>query len=301
LVMRSRLVLAVYGVAALWLAVFVAYLVYLLLPFGVGVFSGVVAGLVALWLFAWLVRSLVWRPRRIGAVGQRRLAMALTLAAATLAFDAGWTEYLVSFPPTNQDDCRFGPIGPEEFRALKREMATKLEPDWLAFYSDTVQADEKLERQMAALLPQEATEPEMIAHIHALARSFGAQYTGGGHYYRGPSDNDLRFSTAYSYRFDLNRIFGVRGVFFRWARVLFRVDKSELDSERTHLQYAAVVMPSITQNSLLPDEAESSCPRPAGPIATLTEQDATVPERRGRAKARRFRLRMRRVAESKRT
>ena len=96
--MRAKLTVGLYGVAMLWLAAFIAYMVYLLLPFGVGRPNALLAALVALGLFAWLVRALVWRPlRRGGPFDRWRLAAVLTLAAATLALDAGWTHYLAPF------------------------------------------------------------------------------------------------------------------------------------------------------------------------------------------------------------
>lgn len=262
--MRSRLMFAVYGAAALWLVVFVAYLVYLLLPFGVGLLSTLAAALVALGLLAWLMRSLVWRPVRSGRVGRYHLATVIALAVATLTLDAGWTHYLVPFPPTDQDDCTFGPIGPEEFQTLKREMAAEFEPDWLALYRDS-DAEEKLERQMMALLPEEATEADMAARIHALARSLGAEYTGGGDYHRTPYYDDFKFAAGYAYRLDLNWVFGFRRVLFRWARLWFQVAKSDLSDGRTNLRLVAVVMPSIKQNSPLPPDAELSCPGPRRP------------------------------------
>jgi hypothetical protein len=170
--------LAVYGAAALWLAVFIAYLVYLLLPFGVGLVSTLFAALVAFALLVWLVRSLVWRPLRHQAVSRWGFAAVLALTVGTLTFDAGWTHYLVPFPPTDQDDCSFGSIGPQEFLALKQEMVAKYDPDWTTLYRDPG-AKDKFGQQIMAMLPKEASEPEMIAHIHAFARSLGAEFEGG--------------------------------------------------------------------------------------------------------------------------
>jgi len=68
--MWAKLTKGLYCVAALWLAAFVAYLVYLLLPFGVGWLSSLAAALVALGLLASLVRSLVRRLLRDGPIGR---------------------------------------------------------------------------------------------------------------------------------------------------------------------------------------------------------------------------------------
>jgi hypothetical protein len=266
LVMRSRLVLAVYGAAALWLAAFVADLVYLLLPFGIGLLSTLFASLVALGVFLWLVHRLVWRPLRHQTVGRWGFAAVLALAIATVTLDGGWTHYLIPFPPTDQDNCTFGPIGADEFQALERETAAKFDPDWVALYRDP-DAKEKLERQMTAVLPKEATEAEMVAHIHALARSIGAEFSHGGDY-RPPNPAYENPTVAYNYRFDLNNTSTLRTVLFRWARILFVMAKPQPDSGSVRLDHVAIVMPSIEQSSPLPPD-RALCPQlpqePGGP------------------------------------
>jgi hypothetical protein len=181
--MWTKVGVGLYCVAALWLAAFVAYLVYLLLPFGVGLLSSSFAALVAVLLLTSLIRRLIVGPLKGEPIGRWRSILVSAFALATLALDAGWTHYLVPFPPTNQDDCTFGPIGPEEYRALVREMSARFDPNGMALYGDP-DAEEKLERQMTALLPKEATEADMVAHIHALARSLGAEHTGGEYYHQ---------------------------------------------------------------------------------------------------------------------
>jgi hypothetical protein len=249
--MSGKVGLGLYALGALWLAAFIAYLVYLLLPFGVGLLSALFAALVAFGTFAWLVRSLVWRPlRRGGPLGRRRLAVVLTLAAATLALDAGWAHYLVPLPPTDQDDCTFGPIGPREFRALEREMSAKFNPDWAAAIRGGQNSAAEFQNQLQSILPKVADEAAMIAHIHALARSIGAELNSGGKY-----ANDGVF---YYYRLDLNRLL-VRRVVFRWAWLTFWIKQTPENHGMVSLEAVWFVLPGIKGPVQTPPR-ERSCP-----------------------------------------
>src|SRR5690606_27235695 len=105
--MWAKLTKGLYSGAAFWLAVFVAYLVCLLLPFGVGWLSSLAAALVALVLLASLVRSLVRRLLRGGPIGRWPLAIVMALAVAALTLDAGWSTTSSPSPRPNQDDCHF--------------------------------------------------------------------------------------------------------------------------------------------------------------------------------------------------
>jgi hypothetical protein len=253
--MRSRLVLAVYGAAALWLAVFVAYLVYLLLPFGVGLLSTLFAALVALALLVWLVRWLVWRPLRGGRVGRWQLATVLALAVATLTLDAAWTHYLVPLPPTDQDDCRFGSIGPEEFRALKRQMVAKFNADWEAA-SQSAEGEDEFGRTMADAVPKEASPEQLMAHIHALARSLGAELDSGS----GGYQEDSHY--WYYYQFDLNRTAVLRRILFRWARITFHLHEFAPGSNKLRLEAAVLLMPSLKGPEQRPASSRSCPPGP---------------------------------------
>ena len=169
-----------YCIAALWLAAFVAYFAYLLLPFGVGALASLFAALVAVLLLIWLIRRLIVGPLKSEPIGRWRFTLVSALAVAALTLDAGWTHYLVPLPPTDQDDCRFGSIGPEEFRALKREMGAKFDPDWEAA-SQSADAEDEFGRRMADAVPKQAGPEQLMAHIHALARSIGAELDSGGY------------------------------------------------------------------------------------------------------------------------
>ncbi|MGH6944828.1 MAG: hypothetical protein ACREH6_11485, partial [Geminicoccaceae bacterium] len=194
---------ALYATAALWLSAFTAYLVYLLLPFeylALGLFelsplmiigSALLAGITALGLLVWLVRLLLRSAWRGEAIGGWRFGIVIALAVATLTFDAGWTHFLVPFPPVDQDDCSFGPISRQEFRNIALEMEQKSDPDWLAILAERG-AKGKFEDQLVRLLPDIASEAEMIARIHAIARAIGAELDGEGHYYDGHADYDYR-------------------------------------------------------------------------------------------------------------
>ena len=260
--MRSKPVLAVHGAAALWLAVFVAYLVYLLLPFGVGLLSSLAAALVALGLLAWLMRSLVWRPVRGGRVGRWHLATVLALAVATLTLDAGWTHYLVPLPRTDQDDCRFGSVGPEEFRALKREMAAKFDPDWEAA-SQSADAEDEFGRMMADAVPKVASPEQLIAHIYALARSLGAELDGGGYEGEGHA--------WYFYHLDLNKTAILRRLLFRYAKITFHIIDFEPDSGKLTLEGAYLLMPSLKGPEQRPAKSRS-CPLVPQPAELLSDE-----------------------------
>lgn len=252
--MRSRLVLAVYGAAALWLAVFVAYLVYLLLPFGVGLLSSLAAALVAVGLLAWLMRWLVWRPLRGQAASRWGFAAVLALAVGTLTFNAGWTHYLIPFLPRNQDDCSFGSISREAYQAIAREMEGQLAPNWARIVAQHENRAEALESQLVAELPTSASQEELIAQIHALARSIGAEYS-----LVFGSDN-----LTYQYKVDLNDVWSVRRFLFRWVVLQFTVAKTESD-QKASLVSVYVHLPVFkgVRAATFPPEGRSCPPFPS--------------------------------------
>jgi apolipoprotein N-acyltransferase len=184
---------ALYAIAALWLSAFITYLVYLLLPFeylALGLFglspiviigSALLAGIVALALLVWLVRRLLRPAWRGEAIGGWRFGIVVALAVATVALDAGRTHYLVPLPPTDQDDCSFGPISRQEYGTIAHEIKRKFDPDWLAVFAQRGFKRE-FERQLMTALPETASEVEMIARIHALARAIGAELDTEGYY-----------------------------------------------------------------------------------------------------------------------
>jgi hypothetical protein len=195
--------------------------VYLLLPFGVGLLSTLFAALVALALLVWLVRWLVWRPLRGGAIGRWRLATVLTLAAATLTLDVLRTHYVIPFFPTDQDNCSFGSIWRESYQAIAKGMEGRLDPNWVKIVAQHQNRAEALESQLAAELPTSSSQEELIAHIHALARSIDAEYS-------------LAFgsdSVTYQYKFDLNDTWNARRSLFRWVVFHFIVAKTESGEE----------------------------------------------------------------------
>jgi hypothetical protein len=258
--MWTKVGVGLYCVAALWLATFVAYLVYLLLPFGVGLLASSFAALVAVLLLISLIRRLIVGPLKGEPIGRWRSILVSAVALATLTLDAGWTHYLVPFPPTDQDDCTFGPIGPGEFRALKREMAAKFNPDWGAVARVRGAADE-FGRKMADVLPKEANPEQLMAHIHALARSLGAELDGGG--YEGAGH------AWYFYYIDLNKTAAVRRFLFRWAKLTFHMTESEPKSGRSRLKGAHLLMPDLKGPEQHPPRSRSCPPMPRSAEAAV--------------------------------
>jgi hypothetical protein len=255
--MWTKVGVGLYCVAALWLAAFVAYLVYLLLPFGVGLLSSSFAALVAVVLLISLIRRLIVGPLKGEPVGRWRFILVSAVAVATLTLDAGWTHYRIPFPPTDQDECTFGPIGPDEFRALRSKMAEKLDPDWLAI-ARVPGAEEEFEQHMAALLPKEASNEEMVAHMHAMARALGAQFDSGGVFEQARSDRD-DLSAWYFYKFDINTTMAMRAVVFRWGRVAFRIVKRQTGGETVELGNSYVLIPGLKDADQYPPR-DRSCP-----------------------------------------
>jgi hypothetical protein len=133
LLMRLRTPVHVAG--SLWLAAFSAYVAFLALPledlprvpFGL---SKAVAGLIGALVFALLAWRLL-RPLGGGrAPSARRWWAVMTLAAATVALDAGQTHWVVPRPALGQDACRFGAITPEDYLALASEVRSTTDIPW---------------------------------------------------------------------------------------------------------------------------------------------------------------------------
>lgn len=264
--MRAKFGVGLYALGALWLAAFVAYLVYLLLPFeylALGLFeisppviigSALLAALVAFALLVWLGVRLLRPAWRGEAISGRRFGIVVALTAATLVLDAGWTHYLVPFPPTDQDDCSFDAIGPEEFGALKREMAAKLDLDWASLLQD--RNAEEVPTQIKSALPEVAAEAVMLAHIHALARAIGAEFDGGGTY--------RKEVASYGYRFDANKLLIVRSALFRWGVLNFSVKQLGAENGEISLERVSVLLPGLKGPDQYPPRSRS-CPRLSNP------------------------------------
>jgi hypothetical protein len=252
--MRSRLVLAVYGAAASWLAVFAAYLVYLLLPFGVGLLSTLLAALVAIALLVWLVRRLVWRPLRRGPIGRWRLAAVLPLAAATVTLDVLRTHYIIPLRRADQDDCSFGSISAEQYRAMAQALNRKLDPNWARILDENYARAETLEAELAAQLPRRADQGALIGRIHALARSIGADYS---HVF---GSNKL----YYQYKLDLNRTWNARRALLRWV-VLDFVASRPVNGEQVFFLGVHVRLPTFkgSEASDAPPRSRSCPPVPS--------------------------------------
>jgi hypothetical protein len=260
--MRAKIGLGLYTLGALWLAAVIAYLVYLILPFGVGLLSSWFAALVAVLVFARLAHLWLSRPLEGNPVGRRFFATVLGLALATFTLDAGWTHYLVPFLPTDQDACTFGSIGPEEDRALRNEMAEKLNPDWTAI-ALMDGAEEEFEERMAALVSEGTSNEEIIARLHAIARTLGAQFDGGGVLRRSPSDREYEMGAWYVYKFDVNRTMALRSVLFRWGSVGFLIVRPRSDSTEVRPELAYVLLPNFKTSHQHPPRKRSCPPLPA--------------------------------------
>jgi hypothetical protein len=178
------------------------------------------------------------------------LGAALTLSL--LAHECGLTTASDPLPATDQDNCSFGSIDVAEYRALRREMDAALDPDWDPGYGGRYEA---LEREFTAHLPELASEDEMLAHIHALARSVGAEFDSGGFLWR-------NHRATYRYRVDLSRALNVIRPIRRWAEVRFFVVRPDVDVQIVRLEKVLVFLPNIEGITQRPPRSRSCPPLP---------------------------------------
>jgi hypothetical protein len=184
-------------------------------------------------------------------LAQRDTLFGASLTLSLLAKECGDAQNGV-LPPTEQDACNFGSVSSEEFQALVREMDVRLDPDWGSGLGGRY---EPLERELRAVLPEGTRTKEMIAQVHALARSIGAEFDSGGYLRR-------NYRATYSYRVDLSRVLGIQRHILKWAHVTFVVVKPREDEDIVRLERVLVLLPSIEGVDQAPPRARSCPPLP---------------------------------------
>jgi hypothetical protein len=186
-------------------------------------------------------------------VAQPDTVFGASLTLSLLAKECGDTQQGPSpLAPTDQDACNFGSVNIEEFQALVREMDTRFDPDWGSGIGGRY---EPLERELRALPPEAAQEEEMIAQIHALSRSIGAEFDSGGYLWR-------NYRATYYYRVDLGRVLGIQRHILRWAHVNFIIVKPNENEDIVRLERVLVFLPNIEGVKQAPPRSRSCPPLP---------------------------------------
>jgi len=117
-----------------------------------------------------------------------------------------------------QDNCTFGPVSNEQYRAHLGRAKTHLT---YAFYSDDRALALKLDQLFENLSRGESDIYSRIAIMHATLRAIGAEYrnTNGNHVDQGRSDPYVKTTTnsttvSFNYVLDVNRLW----IFLPWPR-----------------------------------------------------------------------------------
>ncbi len=120
-----------------------------------------------------------------------------------------------------QDECTFGPVSNEQYRAYLRRAKDLSSETPGSFSRDNQEARARFNEMFERLIDQEPSIYERVAASHALLRSFGAQY-------RNTNDNrpdpyatvsKKGGSLSFNYYLDVNRL-GLFQPFFRQAWIV---------------------------------------------------------------------------------
>ncbi|KRR19557.1 hypothetical protein CQ14_17225 [Bradyrhizobium lablabi] len=136
---------------------------------------------------------------------RRSLAVFAILAAIIIA--ANYTPLL--FLHSDQDNCAFGPVSNEQYRAYLREAKNRQRTKWSAFSRDDQGIGRELRSRLSDMDADGATVYERIAIMHAILRAIGAEYLStDGRTEADPFEGarKRRRDVEFHYRVDINRL-----------------------------------------------------------------------------------------------
>ena len=151
----------------------------------------------------------------------RRLLAVIAILAAIL-IGANYAPLL--FMHSDQDNCTFGPISNEQYRAYLKEAKNRQRNKWSAFSRDDQEIGRELRSRLPDMVAEGGTVYERIAIMHAILRAVGAEYLNtNGRMEVDPFEaaRKRRQDVEFHYRVDINRL-----VFFQpYPRQLWIVAK----------------------------------------------------------------------------
>lgn len=151
----------------------------------------------------------------------RRLLAVIAILAAIL-IGANYAPLL--FMHSDQDNCTFGPISNEQYRAYLKEAKNRQRTKWSAFSRDDQEIGRELRSRLPDMVAEGGTVYERIATMHAILRAVGAEYLNtNGRMEVDPFEaaRKRRQDVELNYRVDINQL-----VFFQpYPRQLWIVAK----------------------------------------------------------------------------
>src|SRR3954447_2256216 len=103
-----------------------------------------------------------------------RRSLAVVAILAAIIIGANYAPLLYSY--SDQDNCAFGPISNEQYRAYLKEAKNRQRTKWSAFSRDDQEIGRELRSRLSDMLAEGATVYERIAIMHAILRAIGAEY-----------------------------------------------------------------------------------------------------------------------------
>jgi hypothetical protein len=149
---------------------------------------------------------------------RRSFAVFAVLAALIIGANYAPLLYLHS----DQDDCAFGPISNEQYRAYLKEAKNRQWTRWPAFSRDDQKIGRELRSRLSDMLAQGGTVYERIAIMHAILRAIGAEYlNANGRTEADPFEGarKRRQLVEFHYQVDINRL----GLFQPYPRTIWIV------------------------------------------------------------------------------
>jgi|SRR4051812_11225797 hypothetical protein len=135
----------------------------------------------------------------------RSLAVIAILAAIIIA--ANYAPLLSSH--SDQDDCAFGPVSNQQYRAYLLEAMKRRQTRWRGFSRDDQQIGQQLRFRLSDMVADGATVYERIAIMHAILRAIGAEYLNtNGRTKADPFEGTRKRGqdVEFHYRVDINRL-----------------------------------------------------------------------------------------------
>ena len=142
----------------------------------------------------WFLRSLLGRL----------LALGIIVAAIGIG---NYAPLAISHP--EQDDCTFGPVTNEQYRAYLADVRSKQRSTWKGFTGGPRQITSELNARLTDLLSPEDSVYVRLAKMHAVMRGIGAEFKNtNGRAADDPygSGDQRRGSVTFNYEVDINRL-----------------------------------------------------------------------------------------------
>jgi hypothetical protein len=153
----------------------------------------------------WLRRSL----RGIPVAVAKKIRTVLVAAALTLAIVAAANYAPLLSMHSEQDNCSFGPVTNQQYRAYLSEVRRRQAAIWPSFDQDTQNIYRLLNVRLSDMLGGESSLYTRIAIMHAILRGIGAEYlNANGVPDKNPYEAALLRGgdVTFNYQVDINRL-----------------------------------------------------------------------------------------------